>query len=207
MSEKACQSFAERLSILKDSMEGMRKSTIQEFAQIVGVTRPTMSYYLSGQREPDASTVRQICQKCNVSADWLLGLSDVRTLDANARAAADYTGLSAEAVEELHGHTYPASYPPEHKEILSKLILRGNFMRAMRGAYMASRCMNKADSYIQSLVGPIWVEKELFDASFDPKSGTITLNPIDAARYYTKGAEEEFGEAVLNIMPEVEEDG
>ncbi len=37
-----------------------------------------------------------------VSADYLIGLSDVKDMNADAQAAADFTGLTEKAVEYLH---------------------------------------------------------------------------------------------------------
>lgn len=102
----------DRSSALPERLKKLREErgcSIEQFAALVGVSRPTMSYYLSGQRSPDAETLAQICRALNVSCDWLLGLSNVRTLDANARAAAEYTGLSVGVIEQLRqgkAHTY-----------------------------------------------------------------------------------------------------
>lgn len=45
-----------------------------EFARFIGISRQSIGFYESGSRLPDASTIRLICDKCNVSADWLLGV-------------------------------------------------------------------------------------------------------------------------------------
>ena len=102
----------DRSSALPERLKELREKrgcTIEQFAALVGVTRPTMSYYLSGQRSPDAETLAQICRALNVSCDWLLGLSDERAIDVNACAAAEYTGLSVGVIEQLRqgkAHTY-----------------------------------------------------------------------------------------------------
>lgn len=66
--------FKERLNILKGDM------TIKAFAEKVGVSLPTAGFYLHGDRLPDALGVHDIASKCEVSADWLLGLSDIKQL-------------------------------------------------------------------------------------------------------------------------------
>jgi transcriptional regulator with XRE-family HTH domain len=51
---------------------------------------------------PDIIKLTKIAQYFNVSADFLLGLSEVESPDANARSAVEYTGLTEAAVERLH---------------------------------------------------------------------------------------------------------
>ena len=45
--------------------------------------------------------VKQFCERCNVSADWLLGLSDVKKPTADLRAVSEYTKLSEKAINGL----------------------------------------------------------------------------------------------------------
>lgn len=68
----------------------------------VGASRPTVSEWLSGKRTPNIHQLKKMAQLFDVSTDYLLGLSDKKSPDASARAAATYTGLSDEAVEALH---------------------------------------------------------------------------------------------------------
>ena len=80
----------ERLNILLGEM------STKEFADNIGLSRQTMGFYLNGDRIPDSETLLQICKKCNVSSDWLLGLSNDRQ---RTPAAVDSLGLSEKAVE------------------------------------------------------------------------------------------------------------
>jgi len=76
--------------------------TQEEFAKFTGLSRPTVCFYLNGERIPDAETLKQICERCQVSADWLLGLSSIKSPGENIREAAAYTGLSEDAVIAFH---------------------------------------------------------------------------------------------------------
>ncbi|MEF2838612.1 MAG: helix-turn-helix transcriptional regulator [Oscillospiraceae bacterium] len=69
-----------------------------DFADKLGLSRQTVGFYLSGKRIPDSETLAQICERCNVSADYLLGLSD----DPNIKSPTiDQLGLSPGAVKQL----------------------------------------------------------------------------------------------------------
>ncbi len=62
-------------------LQGERSNT--EFADFLGISRQTVGFYCNGDRIPDAYMLRCIAEKCNVSADWLLGLSDIRPTSYN----------------------------------------------------------------------------------------------------------------------------
>ena len=63
--------FLARLHVAKGKMG------ITEFARKCGLSQPLMSMYFKGIRTPGAEHLRKICQESGVSADYLLGLSDV----------------------------------------------------------------------------------------------------------------------------------
>lgn len=92
--EKLMQ-FAERFNKLRGDM------TQAQFAEFLGISRPTIGFYENGTRLPDAFVLKQIAQKCNVSSDYLLGLTDAPTNDKDLQFVSDYTGLSVEAIEVI----------------------------------------------------------------------------------------------------------
>ena len=50
----------------------------EDFANIIGTKQTTLSNWERGFREPNFSGLALISTSCEVSADWLLGLSDDR---------------------------------------------------------------------------------------------------------------------------------
>jgi transcriptional regulator with XRE-family HTH domain len=87
--------FAQRFSSLRSG------KTQSEFAELLGISRPTVGFYESGERIPDAITLGRIARICNVSADWLIGLSDVKSVERNIQVAAATLGISGKAAENL----------------------------------------------------------------------------------------------------------
>lgn len=83
-------------------LELMGDMTLQEFADKLGMSRATVGFYAAGKRIPDALGIKTIAEKCNVSADWLIGLSDVKSLDTDCKIVCRYTGLSEESVVKLN---------------------------------------------------------------------------------------------------------
>lgn len=92
-----------RLPIFRERFISLRGNLTQgQFAKKLGISRPTVGLYESGARIPDALVLHNIAEKCEVSADWLLGLSDVRSENGDVRGVCNYTGLSEKAVNYLH---------------------------------------------------------------------------------------------------------
>ena len=79
--------FTERFNKLRGDM------TLDQFASRIGISRNTVGLYASGARIPDAVILSQIAAACDVSADYLLGLTDVMTTATDVRSVCDYTGL------------------------------------------------------------------------------------------------------------------
>ena len=91
-----------RMPVFADRFIELRgKRTQDEFAKFLGISRPTVGFYESGQRIPDAVVLRQIAEKCNVSTDYLLGLTDEKTPDQSIQAICKKTGLTAKAVAQI----------------------------------------------------------------------------------------------------------
>jgi transcriptional regulator with XRE-family HTH domain len=79
---------------LKQALEG---HNLAEVGRQIAKDRSTVSNYGSGRREPDFATLAHLCQLLEVSADWVLGLSEDRR-PAAVRASA------ARAARREHAH-------------------------------------------------------------------------------------------------------
>lgn len=73
------QTFIKRLIELMEE----KNMTQVELAKLVGTTNVTISRYLSGQRNPQIEIVTRIAKILNVSIDYLLGLSDDKSVNIN----------------------------------------------------------------------------------------------------------------------------
>ncbi|MEJ5965803.1 helix-turn-helix domain-containing protein [Flavonifractor porci] len=90
--------FSERLSILMKERNLKQK----DLADYLGVKRQTVSLYMTGQSMPDAELLKKIAVYFEVSADWILGLSDVKMVNADVQSICRYTGLSEESIDYTH---------------------------------------------------------------------------------------------------------
>lgn len=68
------------MKYISDRLKELRGAESQTaVAKRLGISQQGWARYETGKILPGAEMIRQICSKFNISADWLLGLSDVRT--------------------------------------------------------------------------------------------------------------------------------
>ena len=90
--------FAARLRSVME-VAGMTRSAL---AKEISVKPQTVSLYTTGQSQPTADGISKIAHTLGVSADYLLGLSDVKANNPALTASCQYTGLSEDACSLLH---------------------------------------------------------------------------------------------------------
>ena len=66
--------FYEIIRGLRDDL--LRKSNQTEIAEKLGMTQRKLSYIETGKSEPSLADLRSICKFYNVSADYVLGLTN-----------------------------------------------------------------------------------------------------------------------------------
>lgn len=91
--------FVERLS----SILQMKNLTRKELSALSGVSVQCLSDYFTQKKQPSVETLAMLARALNVSTDYLLGLSDVQTMDADMQAIHKKTGLSEDAITQLMG--------------------------------------------------------------------------------------------------------
>lgn len=87
--------FSNRLKELRG------EKTLQEVASAIGITRVAMGYYEKGERKPDIEILHKIADYYKVSADFLIGLSNVKSPNMDIKCIADKTGLSETVIDKI----------------------------------------------------------------------------------------------------------
>ena len=77
--------FCERLKGLRLKSE----MTQDELAKKINISTSTISFYESGAREPNLSTLISLAKIFNVSTDYLLGLTDISLPEDEMKAFID----------------------------------------------------------------------------------------------------------------------
>ncbi|MDD3831501.1 MAG: helix-turn-helix domain-containing protein [Clostridia bacterium] len=89
--------FAIRLSELMKEY----KKTQQDIAELVGTSRQAVAQYTDGSTQPTIERLYKIANYFQVSADYLLGISDIKSIDLQDKEISRILGLSEEAIEKL----------------------------------------------------------------------------------------------------------
>lgn len=93
----ATEEFAKRLKQLRLA----KGVSLQKAAEALGVTPQSLSLYEKGLRTINIDLLNEVARYFEVSADYLIGLSDVGSTDTDMKAVCDFVGLSEEAVKRL----------------------------------------------------------------------------------------------------------
>ena len=149
--------FTDRFRKAVDKRGGITKAS-----ELLGISRPTVSYWYYGERTPDAESLITISNNFGLTTDYLLGLSDYYHKDKSVQTVQRVTALSEDAVFKLneiaHGKDSD-SFPA----IISALIENSNaeFFLAI----------------LHSLLTLDEAQSESVEAVIDGK--TLCLNPVD----------------------------
>lgn len=73
-------------------------ATQQEVANRVGVSRQNVGKWLSGETTPDINTLVKIADAYGVSTDYLLGRTNVKSMNTELKAVCEYTGISEDVI-------------------------------------------------------------------------------------------------------------
>lgn len=119
--------FGEKIDdLLKSSNE-----TAAAAAKAMDVSPTLLSEIINGKRKQGVTTsvLKKMCEHFEVSADYLLSLSDTKSPDTTVQAICNYTGLSDKAVQYLHLlKELQLVYKPETRsDFLSELLEHKQF--------------------------------------------------------------------------------
>ena len=113
--------FAKRLRELIKT-KGIKHGDLAN-KDVLNVSRQAVGQYCNGTALPPADKIVILAQYFDVSADYLLGLTDAKTTkDTDLRAIVDYTGLSEECIKEISPGISENPYANECVYILNQLF-------------------------------------------------------------------------------------
>ena len=110
---------------LKEIIEARKRKTgesLRAVAKDLDVSLGVLSDWQNGNKTPRGDSIVKLARYFDVSADYLLGLTDAQTVDTDLRAVADYTGLSEKAILALKNPEMFECYDKGQKKILSDMI-------------------------------------------------------------------------------------
>ena len=75
--------------------------TIEQFADMVGISKSTLGYYENDKRMPDIEILARISNVLNLNADYLIGRTNTTAQKGKMKTVCEFTGLSDSAAEFL----------------------------------------------------------------------------------------------------------
>ena len=90
--------FGKRLRSLRENL-GM---TQMQFSEHIGIRQQTLSGYENGRMKPPLDVAVEISEKCDVSLDWLCGLSDRKSQSSDFCSYADILEILVKVDNQLH---------------------------------------------------------------------------------------------------------
>lgn len=105
----------------------LKNMNVKEFAEYVGISRTSLTGYLNQKVSPTIDPLVQICQKCNVSLDWLCSMPEKRhflTVADIIHAFIEFNELSCESLT-IEVCPAPPSYPPDKNLFICSISFNG----------------------------------------------------------------------------------
>lgn len=156
-----------------------------EFAEYIGISASTLSAYEIGAKNPSIGIFKIIAEKCNVSIDWLCGLSENRNINNRIENYADIYKMlfdismaidinfsSHEENITIYGNDFNAIPHIEPREITT-LYFDDEKLITFISEWQKMHNLHKS-KIIDDDVYNLWKEKVILKATQDP-----TINIID----------------------------
>lgn len=147
------ESFAQRLVSLREE----ENKTQQELADEIGITRQSLSLYEKAERTINIELLARIADYFKVSTDYLMGRTDIKSMDNDIKTACKVTGLSEETIKiisELPICDFNLEFP--RIDTLNAIIKNDNFRRFIDNAskYLCfSRIKTESKTTIKRTIG------------------------------------------------------
>lgn len=87
--------FGNRLKTLREQ-QGMKQG---QFADMIGISRQSMSNYESGKHSPDVDVIVKMAHALNCSTDYLMGLDE--RVSIKLQIEHEYPSLEVYSIDEL----------------------------------------------------------------------------------------------------------
>lgn len=100
--------FMDKVSKRIVELREAKGETQQELADAIGITRQSLSRYEIATRTINVDVLGALAQHFNVTTDYLLGLSDVKSTEKDMKIACEVTGLMEETILKIRENTLDA---------------------------------------------------------------------------------------------------
>ena len=165
--------------------------TREEIAKRLDIDTSTVTKYYNGNRKLTIEAVRKFSVLFDVSADYLLGLSDAETNDKDVQFICDYTGLNESAVNNLNSFYEQAktfqSFQDETAMKFINFLLRGEVTDYFGSSDGFGDVLFTLNKYILSQIEPILeLDARLLDDSLSSEDKLKAIRAFCSVDNYEK---------------------
>lgn len=133
--------------------------TQEGLAEKLGVTYRSVGTYCRGDVMPSGEMIVKIADALSVSTDYLLGVSDIRTISSGKNAAMEYLAISENTAESLH-----ALAINENTSKLLSIFLSSNFAPVLEAMEQLTDMFVRAKTFIEEKDRSNITEKDVSDS-------------------------------------------
>ncbi len=119
-----------------------KKSVSQEaLSKVLGVSKSTIGLWENGDTLPDAKAIHDLAKYFEVSTEYILCLTHIKSADVGLKSVCEYIGLSENAVKFLQyiGYGSDESERDIMPLVLSLLLERYEFFQVLSGLSMSCK--------------------------------------------------------------------
>ena len=182
---------------IKDALTGLiGEQGVTAFAQSIGVKRDDVNNWISGKSDIRVTALISIAKRYNVSTDYILGLSDTKSLDVSYASAETLLGINREAIDELKEVNNSICVPASHvkDELLSHIITSPGFADLIKTITELVILANDIEENVNCGRGFTAASKEM----------NITIDALDnktlALKYGRYAGAESFGRILDSLL-------
>lgn len=174
--------------------------SVKAMAEDIKVSRQSLGFWINGERTPTTPELVKISKELNISIDYLLGLSDCNSLDADVQSVAGITGLSVQSVERIMslGKNYDDEEVNDEShgfyiDLLNDIVKDERFNDVMDSVFKA---YSVTSQFIYDDANRLGQPK------FEKEKG-ITLSMADSMRYFISDSSNSFKMIIDDICGEL----
>ena len=155
------------------------KARQEEIAKRIGTSRQNIGNWLSGKAKPDIYSLAKIAKEYEISTDWILGLTDIKSPQTDIRLICRYTGLSEESVNSLHNFTDSGDgdmlYSSKENEILNAVLSNEKFYKIISSICFITLFSDNHYKAVEKMIPKI---KEIIYGDIETKYKIVFLKII-----------------------------
>lgn len=165
---------------LGDKLQYLRKDmslSQKDFADFLGIPQPSLSAYENNRNSPTVDVLINIANKCNISLDWLCGISSAKHTLSSLSDIADvlYALMETEGIKmdiEIHDHL-PNDEETDDNKWYTSITVYGNDPENKLNADLCKIVAKVENDYMD--LASFAVSKDMYDTSKEKTINYYTL--------------------------------